>query len=45
MSRCKTESTARPYLVNSFDFGDSDGQLENSAAGYFMGYAALPSSR
>lgn len=29
---------------NSFDFGDSDGALDNSAAGYFMGYSALPSS-
>jgi hypothetical protein len=29
---------------SSFDFGDSDGSLANSAAGYFMGYSALPSS-
>ncbi len=29
---------------SSFDFGDSDGALANSAAGYFMGYSALPSS-
>jgi hypothetical protein len=29
---------------NSFDFGDSNGALSNSAAGYFMGYSALPSS-
>ena len=28
----------------AFDFGDSDGFLNNSAAGYFMGYAALPTS-
>jgi hypothetical protein len=29
---------------NSFDFGDSNGALSNSAAGYFMGYSALPTS-
>lgn len=29
---------------SSFDFGDSDGSLANSAAGYFMGYSQLPSS-
>jgi hypothetical protein len=29
---------------SAFDFGDSDGSLANSAAGYFMGYAALPTS-
>ena len=29
---------------SSFDFGDCDGELSNSAAGYFMGYSALPSS-
>ena len=28
----------------AFDFGDSDGSLANSAAGYFMGYSALRSS-
>jgi hypothetical protein len=28
----------------SFDFGDSDGSLHNSAAQYFMGYSALPTS-
>ena len=28
----------------SFDFGDSNGALSNSAAGYFMGYSALPTS-
>jgi hypothetical protein len=29
---------------DSFDYGDSNGKLENSAAGYFMGYSALPTS-
>lgn len=29
---------------NSFDFGDCDGFLNNSAAQYFMGYSAVPTS-
>lgn len=29
---------------SSFDFGDSNGDLSNSAAQYFMGYSQVPTS-